>query len=315
MDILGIGECMIELDAEASFASSSVYRRQVGGDVYNTLVTCSRLGSRAGFYSRVAMDGFGQVLFRHFEENAVDTRLVQKSPDGVNGVYFTAIREDGRHEFVYYRQQSAASQMSSNQINARLIQGVNVVFASGITQAISPAARETVLKAFCLAKEHGKLVAYDPNYRPSLWKHNDAALDAIVEVLPYVDVILPSVEDLQKLFNFQDVAHSMEFFRLRGVPIVALKQGEQGVTLGFRNHQEHLPAVTVPDIKDSIGAGDAFNGGFLHGMIQERSLLECAQIGSMVAAKSLRQSGPINGLPDWLDVEEALKSGAVSASL
>src|SRR5690242_8497523 len=131
MDILGIGECMIELDAEASFASSAVYRRQVGGDVYNTLVACSRLGSRAGFFTRVAMDGFGQVLFRHFEESGIDTQPVQRSVEGTNGVYFTAIREDGRHEFVYYRQGSEASRMIPGQLTPRMIQGTKVVFASG----------------------------------------------------------------------------------------------------------------------------------------------------------------------------------------
>lgn len=312
MDILGIGECMIELDAEGTLDQSDVFRRQVGGDVYNTLVACSRLGSRAGFCTRVALDGFGQVLLRHFEENRIDTRWVQGVSHGVNGVYFIAHNSQGGHAFVYYRKDTAASQITPQQITPAMVSGASIVYATGVTQAISSTARQAVLRAFDLARSQGRLVAYDPNYRPNLWNHTDQALEALTEVLPYVDVILPSLADLQPLFGFADVAHALEFFRLRGVPIVIVKQGEQGITLGFRNHQEHLAPWPVERVVDTVGAGDAFNGGFLHGLLQQRSLVDCARIGLMVAAKSLESPGPIAGLPDGQEIDNLMRQVACS---
>lgn len=312
MEILGIGECMIELYTEGSLAASRNLRRQVGGDVYNTLVAMSRLGSQTSFLSRIAMDGFGQVLLQQFTENNIDTQYVQKDSSGVNGLYVASINDEGRHEFVYYRQNSAASRLNSSQLTPRMIESAGIVYASGITQAISPSARETVLRAFHGAKQHGVLVAYDPNYRPALWKDRTDALEAMVEVLPYVDVILPTADDLKALFNFEDVPHMLDYFRWRDVPIVALKQGPHGATLGYKGYREDVPAYPVSLIRDTIGAGDAFNGGFLYGLLQKRSLLECAQIGTIVAACSLQEAGPIQGLPAWPEVDSAMRNLPVS---
>ncbi len=306
MDILGIGESMIEMDAEVSLAASTVFTRQVGGDVYNTLVALSRLGSQSGFLSRVTMDAFGEVLLKHYADYKVDSRYVHRATEGQNGLYFTTLKPDGSHEYLYYRKNSVATQISPHQITSPVIQETQIVYASGITQAISNSARQAVLKAFQIAKAQGKLVAYDPNYRQALWQHKDKALEALVEVLPYLDIIFPSEEDLRSLFNFQDIDHMLEYFRLREVPVVALKRGKNGAILAFKKQQEKIEPYPMNPIKDAIGTGDAFNGGFLHGLLKNKSLSECAQIGAITAAFSLRETGPILGLPTWSEVSAVL---------
>src|SRR5271154_3876050 len=120
MDILGIGECMIELDGIESLQASPIFSRQVGGDVFNTLVACARLGSQVGFYTQVAMDGFGKLLLKEFEEQQIDNRYVYKITSGANGVYFTSKNDAGEHEFLYYRQNSAASQINPKQVTPQM---------------------------------------------------------------------------------------------------------------------------------------------------------------------------------------------------
>lgn len=306
MKILGIGEAMLELDAEASLASAPVLTCQVGGDVYNTLVAATRLGSPTAFITQLAMDGIGQRLLQHFTDQDVDTQWVQQLSNGHNGLYIAAVNPDKSHEFLYYRQQSAASRLHPDVIRPQMMRQAKIVYATGVTQAISPSARQTVLKAFQLAKQHNVMVAYDPNYRPALWGHKDKAMEALIEVLPYVDVILPSTEDMRRLFGFMDAEDTFEYFWAKGVPLVVLKQGEQGVTLWFKNTQQAVTAYPAESILDTIGAGDAFNGGFLHGLHQQKSLLDCARIGTIVASFSLQERGPIIGLPRARDVEAVL---------
>jgi len=306
MDILGIGECMIELDGIEPLESSTIFSRQVGGDVFNTLVACARLQSHAAFCTQVAMDGFGKLLLKEFEEQQIDSTHVYKVPQGTNGIYFTSKNNDGEHEFLYYRQGSAASQIHPKQVTPQMLEQTKILYTSGITQAISPTARQTVLKAFQMAKQLGVITAYDPNYRLSLWKHQNVALEAMIEVLPFVDVIFPSAEDLRGMYNFKGIHHMLEYFRLRGVPIVAIKEGNEGATLSFKNRQIKIPPKPLDRFKDSIGAGDAFNGGFLHGLIQQRSLQECGELGSIVAAHSLQAIGPTQGLPRWSDLQGRL---------
>ena len=55
-------------------------------------------------------------------------------------------------------------------------------------------------------------------------------------------------------------------------------------------------------------AGDAFNGGFLHSMLEQKSLVDCAKLGLLVAGKSVEQAGPLAGLPYAADLDSAAKA-------
>jgi 2-dehydro-3-deoxygluconokinase len=314
VDILGLGECMIQMDAHGPLSETTNFTRQVGGDVYNTLVAASRLGSKTAFVSRLAQDGFGQGMMQHFVANGVDPRYIKLDPDGRNGLYFSSIKPDGSHEFVYYRHDSAASHLSPDQVTPSMFDNVRIVYASGITQAISKSARHAVLKAFQLAKASGATIAYDPNYRPGLWGNQAEALEALVEVLPDVDILFPSEEDMQNMFGFESTDKIMEYFRLREVPVVVLKQSNKGALLGFKDQQEFVPAFPVTAVQDTVGAGDAFNGGFLHGLIQKKSLVDCARLGARVAAYSVEKTGPIEGLPTWTQVAASVEEGSAARS-
>lgn len=296
MNILGIGECMIELYSAAPIVESTQFTRQVGGDVFNTLVAAQRQGCHCGFLSRIALDGFGQVLFYHVSKEGLDASYLQGVQQGFNGIYFATLEHPGQHRFLYYRQGSAASQLRPEHIKADAIRSAEMLYVSGITQGISPTARQAVLKACQLAKQYGTSVAYDPNYRPALWGNRNVALDAAVELFPYIDVILPSLEDMHQLFGMNDVPHIMEYFHFRDIPMVVLKQAELGVTLGFQRSSQFFPAHSVDLVVDTIGAGDAFNGGFLAGLIQQKSLSDCVQQGLATAAFSVQGSGPIRSL-------------------
>jgi 2-dehydro-3-deoxygluconokinase len=305
MDVLGIGECMIQLDADGPIAQTPVYTRQVGGDVYNTLVGLSRLGKKTAFLSRVATDSFGEVLLRHFDKEGVDKSYVEQVETGRNGLYFAARLAEGKHEFLYYRERSVASQLAVKHITKEAVEKAQIVYASGVTQAISSSARKAVLKAFQLAKDSGNVVAYDPNYRANLWSSPQDAQEALDDVLPYVDIFLPSLEDLKQILETTEESAVTAYVQSKNVPIVVLKLSEQGSLLFLGDQQELIPAYPPVDIQDTIGAGDAFNAGFLFGLLNEKSLRACAQLGSYVASQSLREMGPILGLPRLTELEGA----------
>ena len=63
IDILGIGECMVELESSASFYDADQFNRRASGDVYNTLVAASKLGCLQAGVSAVAVNqrGLGRL--------------------------------------------------------------------------------------------------------------------------------------------------------------------------------------------------------------------------------------------------------------
>lgn len=70
-----------------------------------------------------------------------------------------------------------------------------------------------------------------------------------------------------------------------------ITEGKHGACVIKGMEYVHLPAVSVPKVIDKTGAGDFFAGGFIHGLLNNKSLLECGISGSKAAAKVIQQIG------------------------
>ena len=287
---------MVELSCEGDIRYAKTFMKAYGGDAINTAVAARRLGSKASFITRLGDDAFAVVLKETMLKEGLEISGVRHG-DGQTGVYFVAVDTDGEREFSYYRQNSAASHLGSDDINPKLIAEAKVVFASGVTLALSKNARQAVRKAFSIAREHGVTTAFDPNYRPNLWKSQEEALDALTEILPLVDVILPtSHDDTQDIVGFSRPEQVIDYFLFKGCKLVVAKVGQRGCYLGYQKHVEHVPAMTVKAV-DTTGAGDAFNGGFLHGLATGQSLIDCARLANTTAGLKVLNRGTISAMP------------------
>ena len=88
----------------------------------------------------------------------------------------------------------------------------------------------------------------------------------------------------------------------RGVKVVVVKLGGDGcyVTDG---RERHLIEPFKVKVVDTTGAGDAFCAGFLYGLINEKSLVDCGRLGNFVASRCIMQMGARAGLPFAKDLE------------
>lgn len=267
--------------------------RSFGGDVFNTSVAASRLGSTVTFVTRLGHDAFALGLQEMLLKEGIQQTPI-RTAKGPTGVYFVSVDSEGQRDFVYYRNDSAARQLSPDDISAELIQSAKIVYASGITLAISESARQAVMKAFKIARDAGVMTAFDPNYREALWHSEERAVDALNQILPLVDVFLPSFpDDTASMISFNKPQQVLDYFLFRGVKLVVVKAGANGCYIGYKKEIQHVPAMSIKAI-DTTGAGDAFNGGFLHGLATEESLLKCARLGITTATlKSLNRGSAV----------------------
>ena len=288
-DLIGLGECMVELSATEPLALARSLRKSYGGDVMNTLVHAARLGSRTGFISRVGDDPFGAGLLEAWQGEGID---VSQAPlvTGLNGVYFISLLAGGEREFTYYRSNSAASQLQPADLSAEYIASSRCLLISGITQAISSSAEATTLEAAQIAKRHGVRVAFDPNYRPRLWAARGGlsnARAAMQRVLPLVDLLLPSAPADLELF---DLAAELDVLQL--APLVALKAGADGAWIRSDAQNILIPAERVT-VVDTTGAGDAWNAGFLHHLLRGATPSAAARAGNSCAGVVVQAHGAI----------------------
>ena len=305
--IITIGECMVELLADQPLGEADTFHRSLAGDTINILVAASRLGTTTGYITRLGRDHFANYLLRYWKKEGIEISQV-KEVVGFNAVYFVSILPEGEREFIYYRKGSAPSTMEPVDLDFAYIRQARILHVSGITQAISTTARATVLRAAQIASEEGVLVSYDPNYRPQLWTQQEARR-GMEEILPYVTYMLPSAPaDVEALLGLSDPQKALEVIRDRGVPVVAIKCGRRGALLGTEDEVLEVPAYTQGSVVDTTGAGDAFNGGFLHGLLCGMNLGDAARIGNIVAGLKVRGRGALTGMPTGEEVYDAFNS-------
>lgn len=291
MKILGIGEAMLELSSAQSLSLTPTFQRSYGGDVLNTLLTLQRLGHTTCFFTRHARDPFGEGLLDLLAREGMHT--VPISSDRPTGVYFIRVDENGEREFLYHRQGSAASTLNPEDVSEKTLEGFDVLFISGITQAISSSARATTLKAARLAQQMGLKVVLDPNFRPGLWSSQGGGAEASKayrEVLPFVDVLLPSFPaDLTP--TGQSAASPLEALEGFQAPLVALKCAGQGVWIKAEAGIWHVPTVPVKPV-DTTGAGDVWNAAFLHHLWQDGAV-SAARFAHRLAGQAVLHRGAL----------------------
>ena len=300
-DIISIGECMIELFSEKPIESADSFTRSFAGESVNILVAASRLGNTTGYITRLGSDPFTTYLLDSWRSEGIDTSQ-SKQVSGFNAVHFVATLPNGERDFVYYRKGSAPTTINPADIDPNYISQAKIMHISGVAQGISPTAGDAVLHAAQIARENSITVSYDPNYRHQLWSHSDARA-GMKRVIPYVDYFLPSLPaDTEVLFGTQDPNKIIDQSLELGAIIVAIKMGAYGAIIGTKHETFSIPPYNSGPVVDTTAAGDAFNAGFLHGMLNNMSPKDAGTFAAITAGIKIRGRGAISTMPTGREV-------------
>lgn len=295
-DIVSFGEPMVEFNAESVGGprTGSLYSIGFGGDSSNFAVAASRLGGRGGYLARVGADSFGGLLQQLWHEEGVDASHVIVDDTHPTGLYFI-MRYGATSEFVYRRAGSAASTLSPADLPEGWIEQAKILHVTGITQAISASACETVFAAIERARAAKTLVSYDPNIRPALWPVHQARAVARYTV-PLCDVVLPNLDEGRLLTGYEDPrAITQELLQL-GAPLVVLKMGGSGAIVASADEYTAIPAIPVL-AKDPTGAGDTFDAAFAVSMLEGRPPVEGAMFAAAAASQVVQNLGAVSPIP------------------
>ncbi len=296
LDIITIGESLIELSSSTGLAYTQTFNKYYGGDTLCTAVAAQRLGSKAGYITRVGNDPFKEFLMESWQLEGLDISQV-KLIDGFNGVYFIGHPENTEKEFVYYRKKTAATKLSIDDISPDYILSADIIYTTGSTQSLSLSAREAVQKAFQIAYENQMSTAYDLNYDSRLWS-SDEAKEAFEELSPYIEIMFLSLEhDSVRVFDVDSPDKCIKYLWDTGITKVIIKSAkDKGYFVGSEGDIVFVEFKT-DEIVDSTGSGDAFNGAFLHGLNSGMTIVEAAKLASIDAAIQCHGMGAIKSTP------------------
>lgn len=261
----------------------------------NTAIWLRRLGHSVRYLSRVGSDPFGRRVQTVLAEFGVDVSALRAVQGARTGIFFREWLPDGARRGYYYRDGSAASQMRPEDLEAVQFADVRAVYLTGITPALSASCAATVERAIELGRAAGALIAFDPNYRSALWS-TTAAREQLLPLLRSVDILLIGHEDAQAIFGVDESDAVFTAARELGVGMTVLKRSEEGAWAEFSERRVHVPAERVEHVIDPVGAGDAFNAGFLAGWLCGAGLEGALRRGSRCGARSVRTLGDYAGV-------------------
>lgn len=273
------------------------FRKSIAGAESNVAIGLCRLGHSCGWISRVGRDEFGKYLIREIRAEGVDISGVETDEELPTGIMFKEIIEGKGTKVYYYRKNSAASRMIPENLDADYIRSAKILHITGITPALSPSCLDTVKKAACIARENGVTVSFDLNIRLKLWDRKRATR-VIKSILPGVDIVLTGKEEAEIIFGIDDEEEIFSSFFAFGIKTIALKMGKMGCRVAGSNQKHIVQPFKVSRVIDTIGAGDAFDAGFLAGVLEKKTLLECGILGNAMGAFAVTTTGDIDGLPD-----------------
>lgn len=308
LDIITIGESLIELSSDKSLGQSENLTKYYGGDTLTSAIAALRLGSKVGYITKVGNDHFKDFLLDSWKCEGLDISQVKTSND-YNGIYMIARVPDGKKEFAYYRKKTAATKLSIEDISADYIKNSKIFYTSGVAQSLSLSAKEAVKKAYVIAKENGVTTAYDPNFSPLLATIEDAK-EYFEEVIENIDVLFLSARnDVKHLFDLESAEKTIKHFWDIGVQTVVIKgTNHMGYYTGYNGDIVFCKYFTT-DIVDTTSASSAFNGGFLHSINSGYSPFEATRIASIVAGLQAQGIGAIKSIPTKAQVYEHFKKG------
>ena len=308
VDIVALGEAMVEFN-QTDQADGRAYLQGFGGDTSNALIAAARQGAQGAYITKLGDDEFGRMCLGLWIEEGIDTEGVGIDPAAPTGIYFVRHRRDG-HTFSYLRTGSAASRMRPADVPASLIARARYLHVSGISQAISTSATETVLHAIGIARASGVKVAYDPNLRLKLWPL-DRAREVIVATMPLVDYFLPSLDDVLLVSGLNEPEPILDWCHRQGAKTVIFKLGKEGSWVSDGANRTRVAAFPVEAV-DTTGAGDCFDGSLLARLAAGDDVVAAARWASAAAALTTTGYGAVAPLPTKGQVARFLANGATN---
>jgi 2-dehydro-3-deoxygluconokinase len=329
-DEVSLGEVMLRLDpGDRRIRTTRTFDVWEGGGEYNVargLRKC--FGLRTAVVTALADNEVGRLVEDLINQGGVDTSFIRWVPyDGLgrtvrNGLNFTERGFGVRGAVgVSDRGHTAASQLRAADVDWDHLfgeLGVRWLHTGGIYAALSESAPEVVEAAMRAAKQHGTVVSFDLNYRPSLWKEfggQARAQEVNRRLAPYVDVMIGNEEDFTASLGFEvpDTDAS-----LRSVEADNFKAMMSAVSEEFPNlsviattlrtvHSASLndwaavawadgvayESVLRPQLEifDRVGGGDSFASGLIYALIQGRDLQQAVEYGAAHGALAMTTPG------------------------
>ena len=276
-----------------------------GGTAGNTAAALARLGVPVEFVGSIGDDGFGRWIAADFAALGVGCRglVVLDVP---TAQVIALLEPDGDRSLVVWPTDGGAlTFLRPEDLDADLVTGAAWLHTTGMCLRDSPV-RDTMLAGMRLARAAGVRVSLDLNLRIELWGLDAEKRAAVVAAVELADVVLGNgPEELLQVAGGDSVEAAVTAIGDGRRTVVARLGAEGALACDADGSLVRSPGFQVA-ARNTVGAGDAFDAGFVAATVEGRTLAEALRWGNAVAALKVSRPGGARDLPSRAEVEALL---------
>ena len=307
--VISIGEALIDFiphEKGQSLNNVSNFLR-VAGAPLNVAAAVAKLGGNAQMLTKLGVDSFGDHILEQVEPLGVDISKVLRTKEANTALAFVSLREDGERDFSFYRNPSADMLLNAEEIEEEVFAQGGILHFCSVSLIDAPI-KEAHRKAIEFAKRNNCLISFDPNVRLPLWETPEACREAILEFLPFANIVKISDEELEFITGIADETEALNFLLQGDVEVIIYTKGTNGAEFITKERKVFSPSFKV-EAQDTTGAGDSFIGSFLYQVAEgdntleslvnlpEEKVKEILTFSNATAALTVCKRGAIGALP------------------
>lgn len=255
--VFGFGETVLDI----IFKDGQPRAAKPGGSVLNAFVSLGRLEWKPCFVSEYGQDNVGRLIDEYLVQNGVNTKYINRFNDGQSALAMAFLDENNNANYTFYK----------NFPDDRLQElpddiGTDDIILFGSIYASSREVRKSVVRFLEMGIERGAIIIYDPNFRRAHLAELKELKPRIIENINYADIIRGSDEDFQLIFGAEKPENVLEIIDDK-TKLLLYTQNSGNVRVLLNSIEASIPAERIEAVS-TIGAGDNFNAGIIHWLLQ-----------------------------------------------
>tara|TARA_X000001036_G_scaffold413419_1_gene427691 strand:+ start:415 stop:1344 length:930 start_codon:yes stop_codon:yes gene_type:complete len=251
-----------------------------GGSVANSIVGLSQLGNKVGFIGKVSDDQLGNKYEEGLKKENVAFFYSKKKEVIPTGTCLILITPDSERTMITFL--GTAGKISENDIDSDAIKRSEILFLEGyLWDEGEPK------KAFEKAINNSNKIAMSLSDLFCVERHKPHFLELVKNKL---DITFANEQEIISLLNAKNFDEVISFAKDIN-KLIIITRGEKGALAVNNKEVVECSAKNNLKIKDLTGAGDLFAGGFLHGLINNKSTKESLEIGTEMSSKIIQIIG------------------------
>ncbi|NJP06621.1 MAG: carbohydrate kinase [Chloroflexaceae bacterium] len=271
-----LGEILVDFLPNEEQSRTSGFEMHPGGSPFNVAVGLARQQQPVAFVGKISNDFFGHYLRSSIEYYGIDARFIA-SAEAPSTLAFVTTR-GGEPVYTFYDSGAADTLLTIDDIPDAFFQETKLLHFGSIS-LLRGSTPDTVLEVVQRLQGHA-LLSFDPNIRPSLVHEETAYRDRLQRLFQCADIVKMSAVDVAWLAPGQSVETFASHLINQGPSLIMVTQGRQPVLAIYRTTGGAVESIRLPsfqiDVKDTVGAGDAFCSGLLAWLTRRQIMTQAA---------------------------------------